>query len=85
MNVERAMDVVVNKLVLCDELQAILKPLLEEPIRLADIDPDGCGTRACIFCECEGHFAVYRAPGEKRLWIEHEPTCPVLRKDELQR
>lgn len=51
-----------------EELQAILRPLLEDPMRMSYECEFGCPHMQCLFCDNEG-------------W--HAPDCPVLRKDEL--
>jgi hypothetical protein len=62
----------------CDErdielftLRAILAPLLTEPERIA---PSDAG-KECLFCRVVQEW--WPDP------FEHEPDCPVLRRDEL--
>lgn len=79
------------------ELQAILKPLLENPIivlEMVEIDWEGAyAEEGCMFCRADEVLvktptgAVNRR-GKVYEWVDatkHEPTCPVLRKDELLR
>lgn len=71
-----------DRLDLCAELQAILKPLLEKPYsRVSD------WYRAqCVFCLTEETTEyVVGVPLSGTDTTIHKPECPVLRKDELLR
>lgn len=61
-----------------DSLRAILAPLLDNPYRT--IANYGDPYEECVFCECvpESHYPY--GPNDRK---DHEPDCPVLRKDEL--